>query len=320
MIQELNIRNFQSIAKADLQLGLVTIIVGESNSGKSAVVRAIRTLISNPRGTSFVRNGQGSAVIGLKLRKPGDDPLWDPITVILARGKENWYKLSTGETWTKLGGAVPEEITNVLAIKDDGQPQLAGQFDRPFLLDSTASEVARELSELTNLILVVESAREASGERAKAKRDREGLKTLLDQLEARLPEFQDLPTEKQILELQEFHLQQLRQTSSDLQRLNLLIAGYMTCATALNQPVPTVPDMTQLEEALARRVHLNTLAWELEQSQLTAADEAMAAVNQGVRLQDLEAGYDMILKAAGKCPTCGQQISESHVSHVEGGS
>ena len=59
MIQRIELHNFMSHADSVLELadGL-TVLVGPNNSGKSAVVEALRTLCNNESGKYAVRHGE----------------------------------------------------------------------------------------------------------------------------------------------------------------------------------------------------------------------------------------------------------------------
>lgn len=54
MLKQVSIRNYQSLRALDLLLGRVTVITGHSDSGKSALVRAIQTAVFNLEGNSFL--------------------------------------------------------------------------------------------------------------------------------------------------------------------------------------------------------------------------------------------------------------------------
>ena len=58
-IRHLIIENFQSHAHTEIELApSLTVLVGESDTGKSAVIRALRWLLLNePRGREFIRAG-----------------------------------------------------------------------------------------------------------------------------------------------------------------------------------------------------------------------------------------------------------------------
>jgi exonuclease SbcC len=59
-IKKLSLRNFQSHRETDLEFSPgLNIIVGPSDQGKSAIIRALRWLFYNePRGTGFIRVGE----------------------------------------------------------------------------------------------------------------------------------------------------------------------------------------------------------------------------------------------------------------------
>lgn len=58
MLTSVEIENFQSVRRARLELGRFTVVTGATGSGKSAVLRAIRLLAFNARGTSYIMRGE----------------------------------------------------------------------------------------------------------------------------------------------------------------------------------------------------------------------------------------------------------------------
>lgn len=155
MIDSISIKNFQSLYDITVPLTQFTVLTGRSSSGKSAFIRACRLLMENARGTAFISYGEHTASVMARL---GDD------VVSIERGKENRYTLhidsGPAEHYTKLGGEVPEDIQNFFGI--DTSLSIAGQFDPPFLLTASGSEVARTLGALTNVDVVMAAAREAN--------------------------------------------------------------------------------------------------------------------------------------------------------------
>ena len=69
-----NVENFQSLADVEVQLEGLTALVGPSDRGKSALVRAISAALFNLPGEYFVRTGTESArvTIGWLKGSPGD--------------------------------------------------------------------------------------------------------------------------------------------------------------------------------------------------------------------------------------------------------
>ena len=65
MLNRLRIRNFQSLEDIDLELGQFTVIIGESDTGKSAIIRALKYALINKVGTGFIRHGEKQAAVEL---------------------------------------------------------------------------------------------------------------------------------------------------------------------------------------------------------------------------------------------------------------
>jgi hypothetical protein len=181
LLSEISIRDFQSIAEADLVLGPLTVIVGPGNSGKTAAVRALVALALNRTGTDFIRRGSACSAVA----------------VVTDDGHEiSWLKEQTtaryfvdGTELTKLAGAVPDELTDALGIRrieveasSYAFPQVHSQFDAPFLLGESPGKAARVLAKLTRLEVIAEAqvaaARDLKRVAGSAKRNAERLETL----------------------------------------------------------------------------------------------------------------------------------------------
>lgn len=141
MINNIEIQNFQSHADTILNFheGL-NIIIGESNSGKSAILRALRFVIENkPSGDSFIRKGQKECSVSLMIE--------DKDYIIRNKGKENLYILN-GQEYRAFNQDVPEEIKQVINFNDIN---IQKQLDSPFLLSETSGEIAKFFNRVFNL-------------------------------------------------------------------------------------------------------------------------------------------------------------------------
>lgn len=321
MINEIEIRNFQSIRHAKLELGSLTVIVGPSSSGKSAFIRALRTLASNSRGAAYVTHGQKHAAITAVL----DGGL---AAVTLERGASTGtYKVHHDELgdkeFTKLGGTVPDLVTSFLRIKPvvDGQSvNFAGQFDRPYLLDDSGAQVARTLGELTNVTVLFESAREANRLRLQASSQLKAATDELTELAAKAQEFRTLPAQIAAVE----HAEQVLSTAAsveaqarDLEReVVVAAAAAQEYAQARESQVPAPPDLSSLEAALAELSAYETLVQSWvganqavveHQGRVTEAQHALADADQAYT------GYMLDLDV---CPTCGASREHMHPESV----
>lgn len=142
MIKKLILRNFQShrFSEFEFDEGL-NVIVGKSDNGKSAALRALRWLCKNkPSGDSICSWWGGVTEVTAEL--------YDGNTISRIKdGSKNIYHLNDLE-FTAFGTEVPKEIVEVLNINDIN---LQAQFDRPFLLDSSAGEVAVHFNKIAHI-------------------------------------------------------------------------------------------------------------------------------------------------------------------------
>jgi len=140
MIKEISISNFQSHKGSSLKFSPnVNIIVGSSDSGKTAVLRALRWVISNrPQGDAFRSNWGGKTSVEL---------FTDNTHVVRSKDKEEVYIL--GDTHFKaFRTEVPQEIQKALNIEEIN---FQSQLDSPFLLTKSAGEVASYFNKIAHL-------------------------------------------------------------------------------------------------------------------------------------------------------------------------
>lgn len=142
MIKSLEIHNYQSHKYSKLEFtDGVNVIIGVSDSGKSAVIKALRWLIWNrPTGDDFRSNWGGETEVKLTI----DDGL---IIQRIKNKSDNIYNLAKQE-YKAFKTEVPEEILRTLNINEINLQQ---QLDLPFLLSSTPGEVAQHFNKIAHL-------------------------------------------------------------------------------------------------------------------------------------------------------------------------
>jgi len=142
MIKSLTLKNVQSHteSKLDFDPG-VNIIVGSSDSGKTAILRAaIAVILNKPSGDGLRRFNSKETEIILEL---------DETSITrLKTNSRNEYQIGDGEPFKAFGQGVPDEVTKLLNIK---LLNIQQQMDSPFLLDDSPGEVAKALNEAVNL-------------------------------------------------------------------------------------------------------------------------------------------------------------------------
>ena len=143
MIKSLSIQNFQSHKDTTLELDKgVNVVVGQSDSGKTAVLRALKWLATNrPSGDAFRSRWGGDTGMRVELKEG---------TVITRQRdkRNNTYGIDDTQLFKALGTDVPESVVTMLNLSN---LSWQGQMDSPFLLSSSPGEVARALNEVADL-------------------------------------------------------------------------------------------------------------------------------------------------------------------------
>jgi len=141
MIEKLSIRNFQSHKKTTLDLHKgVNVIIGNTDSGKSAVIRALRWVTTNsPSGDAFRSWDGGDTSVSIRLENED--------IIKRTKGTENKYVFG-GMKFTGIGTDVPAPIKEAINMNDTN---LQVQLDSPFLLSNTSGDVAKFFNRIANL-------------------------------------------------------------------------------------------------------------------------------------------------------------------------
>jgi len=142
MLAGVEIYNFQSHKKTIFNFVPGTnVIIGMSDSGKSAAFRAINWVCSNrPLGDSFRSEWGGDTRVILHTTE-GD-------VIERVRGDSRNEYIINGMVLKAFGSEVPEEVTNILRLDSSN---IQTQIDPPFLLADTPGEAARRLNKAASI-------------------------------------------------------------------------------------------------------------------------------------------------------------------------
>lgn len=151
MIYNVKIKNFQSIKECNIDLGNITVIIGDSDQGKSAFIRALNGVSTNKNSSDHVTFGEEFSEVQIKLED-------DVIVKWLKGGSKNGYIINNEIEYNSVGrNSIPKEVADILKIEsistgkkgEEFFPQIAVQKSEPFLLREGGTTLNRVINKLT---------------------------------------------------------------------------------------------------------------------------------------------------------------------------
>lgn len=143
MLTKIKIRNFQGHKTLTVPLSdSVTTIIGTTDAGKSAALRALRWVCLNqPDGDEFISHGEDECVVSVYTD--------DGHKVTRVRGKGvNEYRLD-GKRYVSFGrGQVPADVADVLNV---GPTNFQSQLEPPFWFFDPPGQVSKNLNAVVDL-------------------------------------------------------------------------------------------------------------------------------------------------------------------------
>lgn len=231
MLSKILINNFQSLNNCELDIGKFTVIVGESESGKSAVIRAIDSMINNNPvyGADWSSLPPGASRCSMSL-------FLDKGTVIdWVKGKtDNMYVLN-GDAFKKVGKVCPPEILEVLRMGNfviDGfsyNASIHKQFELPFLLADGGSKVSKIIGRITNMHLITSANKLTLQEKSFISRKLTSINENLERESKALEKFKDLEDKKTRAEILKSLLRDIKDKESLVSQLNVFITSLKSC-------------------------------------------------------------------------------------------
>lgn len=195
MLTKLIMKNFQShkFTKLKFVKG-VNVIIGETDAGKSAVIRCLKYITRNkPDGMEFIKEGEDTCRIILKTEEH---------SVTRERSKsKNIYKLNELPDFTAFGrGSVPEEIQKALNIEELNFQE---QMDSPFLLKDPSGQVASHFNTIAHLDKIDTALSNVNSKMRQLNSDRKYCTQQIQQKREQLEELPDMTAfEEDVVELE----------------------------------------------------------------------------------------------------------------------
>lgn len=189
MIEKIEIHNFQSHKATVLELDAkVNTLQGNSDCGKSAVLRALQWLIFNPAGDYFISDW---ARKGKTQTAPCEVIVYaNGHKIVRRRDKDfNGYYLDD-EMFEATRNTVPKKISDILNL---GEVNVQRQLDPPFLLSMSAGEVSRYINNLVNLTRIDTWTSAANSRERKLRQDADAAFERVEKAREKVESYSFLP-------------------------------------------------------------------------------------------------------------------------------
>jgi len=307
MIKSIEIRNFQSHKATELLLNPgVNVIVGLSDSGKSAIIRALRWLIYNrPAGDSFRSHWGGTTNVTVETDQ-------NKVTRIKSKG-ESGYILQTERdksdiTFKAIGTDVPEEVKQALNFQDIN---LQLQLDKPFLLDNSPGEVAQHFNKIARLDVIDQSTQVVQRWIRELEQDIKSNTAELARAEESLKLYNYLPE----MEAKVVALEQTEQKRNTLFAQSARIAATLLTLDKVGEEITTQSKILKLEPTIDQALKLvkEKDRKKEDRNNLDAIIYSLHKVTQGIKtyteaLGKKEREFKRVFPSV--CPLCGQEIKK----------
>lgn len=163
---KIRVRNYQSLRDVTLHVNGFVAVTGRNNAGKTAFLRAIKGLLTNAKGSLFVRHGTESCRTDIDFGD-GHEVSWE-------KGPKVKPKYTIDGKEIHPGASLPEELAplGVKAITAGDRelwPQIAGQNSgQVFLLDQPGSLLAEVVADVDRVGQLNAALRAAESDRRSA--------------------------------------------------------------------------------------------------------------------------------------------------------
>lgn len=305
MIKRLQLYNFQSHKDSELNFvpGL-NVIAGQSDSGKTAILRGLYWLSYNkPSGDSFINNKiKSDSFCGVSLDM-------DEVVISREKGKKvNSYFIGSErqdmmEELKAFGQEVPEEVSKALNFDDIN---IQRQMDSPFLLSDTPGEVAKFLNKVTNLDVIDKCLSNLASFKRTASSSLKSIDAELASTEKEISELDyldkaqellfEIEAKNSILEDLENKISGLEELLEEIEEWEEELKDFKDLSGADKIIDDLIIKMKEQEEVLGKYNQLSDLCQEIDQSQLR-----IFALDKVIERDEKELHKNIEI-----CPLCGR--------------
>lgn len=285
---KLSLENFQSISSGELIFHKgINIIIGQSNSGKSATFRALKACLINPSGSQrFIKKGTKSSTVTLEYE--GNQITWRRTP------KESSYIIN-GELCSKTGSSNAFKITENtgFVLSDDNIiMNIEEELQLPFPFGISKSELFKLYENVfcvSDSSVILKSAKEQED---KVKTDISSLEFELSKNENKLKELKEFKEEFDLPKLK--RMRDILKTKQD--RIDFLSEGLPVIKKAIKAETLGTNDLekTSFKEVLSEYKSLICLKKEVEKIKML--HKVSKELPNSTEFNNLQDSYEKALK------------------------
>jgi exonuclease SbcC len=324
VIKSLHIQNFQSHKNTKLNLHSgVNVIIGESDTGKSAILRALSWLVRNKvDDKSFRSNWGGKTDVEIRFD--------DGNEVSRTQDKDNCYYLVNEETgvdeeYKAFRTDIPQDIVEVLNMD---VLNMSYQFDPPFLLSDSSGEVAKTLNKIADLTdidtsisnirkMVLSNNREITGvefQLEELTKQKEALSFLSD-MEKDVDRFEELSDKNSALDFKidwlTKILEDISKTKDEMKKIDSFLAVFDDTTLAL-----VLVDKEKSLRETARRLESHIKTIETDTKELKDVNSFLLAEKEALLIGNMVSQLDGLEKKSSKLKSMADLIDGQNVKLV----
>lgn len=301
-LRRLKLKNFQAHKSLVIDFGQhITTIKGPTDTGKSAILRALRWVCLNSlAGDEFISHGEKLCGVSLDVIHKNEKYLIERVKG--RSGSANLYALDAQE-FRAFGQDVPDPIKALLRL---GPINFQDQHDAPFWFSETAGEVSRKLNAVIDLSVIDTTLSKIASE---VRRANEEKSVCADRLKGAQDELTQLDGQrKRITDFKA--LKAKHETFKEKESAEQRLAGILTLLTN-NRRDALKAKAAEGERILteARKVRSLYIKWQ----EVVAIEESLArlaerAIRSEQEVSNKRAIFESLSAKINKlrCPTCGQ--------------
>lgn len=241
----------------------VNSIIGDTDSGKSSIMRALKAILQNDKSTLKFRNRLCKKGETFKITiKKGDD-----IVERIRSEKDNIFVLN-GKEFKAFGQGVPDDIKKVFSLEDIN---IKFQFKDNFLISDSPPEVARYFNKLVNLEAIDRAFQNVNRKKLKNNQDKINLEKSLKENNEKLRRYDDLDR----IELKLRGIESLAESIEAKEKRLKSLLGKIEEAQYIAKEMSSLPDIKGIDESLNQIKFIEIENLDQKQKKLNAIESTL---------------------------------------------